>query len=244
MKKLGLFMSLLAVIAVCGCIKATEVVTLNKDGSGSVTFTYGMKEENIQQLKAMSEMNQEGEGEMSMDADAFEFDEQKVRDQFKELEDEGITLKDVSSKTEDGWQYMTVAFDFKNFDSLENADTPLEGFSLSKDAAGNYVFTSGGGGEAPEMTDEEKQQAQMMAAMFAGMKIDIRINTPGKVIETNAPIKGADYAQWVYDIDADPMALTRMETEGMRLVFSGQGVDIPTFSAADVEVVEEEVVED
>ncbi len=241
MKKLLLLPALIALIGLGGCIKATEVVTLNKDGSGTVDFTYGMKEETLKQLKSMSEAGEEGSsGSMSMDS--FEFDEAKVREKFEGLKDKGVTLKKVSSEKKDGWEYMTVVFDFKDLSALRDADTPLDEFSLSKNADGNYVFTTKGGGEEKEMTDEEKQQMQMMAAMFAGMKIDIRINTPGQVLETNATSRGADYAQWVYDIDKDPAAMTKMESAGMKLVFSGKGVTIPEIKAPAPEVPVEEVV--
>lgn len=232
MRKLGAILGIAALVVIGGCIKANEEITLNKDGSGSCTLTYGMSEQSIQQLQAMAKQ-QEG-GEMEMDMDAFEFDENKVKESFEALKDKGVTLKDVKAEVKDGWKYITVDFDFQSLNGLAESDTPLEGFSLSKDDSGNYVFMTGSG-EAAEVTPEQAEEAKMMAGMFAGMRIQIRINVPTKVIETNAPVKGDSYAEWVWDIDKDPVALVKMENEGMKLVFDGTGVDIPAFQEVEEE---------
>ena len=57
MKKWIWVLSLVAVVALTGCIKMEQDITLNKDGSGNVKFVYGMSEQTIKQMEAMKEMS-------------------------------------------------------------------------------------------------------------------------------------------------------------------------------------------
>ncbi|MFH1038525.1 MAG: hypothetical protein V1789_07670 [PVC group bacterium] len=228
MRKWIWFFSLIAAVALAGCIKMDQDITLNKDGSGSVKFMYGMSEQTINQMQTMSEMNKQEGDDQPEDDNPFEFNEEKVKKEFAALKDKGITLKSVKTTTENGWKYMHVEFDFKDISQLNDADVMGDSpITIAKDAAGNYVITSKMTGEEMGAGDADAEQMKAMLPMLAGMRMALKVTTPGKIISTTAPIKTADSAQWVFDIDKDPDSVMNMSKTKMEIVFDGTGCTIP-----------------
>jgi hypothetical protein len=240
MKSIRVILVLL-LMATAGCIKVDQTLSLNKDGSGTLAVRYGMSEQTIAQMESMKEMQKnmpdaEGMGEAE-DDNPFDFDEEEIRDQFKDLQEEGIELEEVKSEVKDGWKYMNVKFKFDDLNALAKTDFfKGSSLSLSKDADGNYVLvqqsgemdTGMGPGADAEMDPEmEKQMMMQMAPMFAGMRVAMTIHTPTAIIESNATEQQDDSASWVYDVDKDPESLLKMKNSNFRLVFSGKGVDLP-----------------
>ena len=228
MKKIVWVMSVFALLALCGCLKMEQEVTLNKDGSGEVDIMYAMSEQTVQQLKAMSEMAEQSGGEVTSTQDSFEFDEAKVKKKFDALKDEGITLKKVKSETKGGWKYMYITADFKDISKLKKMDEfDDSSMTITKNADGNYVIDSGmSQGEMGEGMDNPEQMKAMLP-MLAGMRIVMKFNTPGKIIETTAPIKDKKSAEWVFDVDKDPDTFMKMSNSEMKIVFDGKGCTIP-----------------
>jgi hypothetical protein len=234
MKRAAGMMSLLVVFALCGCMKVDQEITLNKDGSGRADIMYAMSEQTLQQMKAMAEMakqmsQQEGqEGQAAPEEEnPFEFDKAKVEEKFKALKDKGITLKSVKTEKKEGWEYMYLVFDFQDISKLKEVefyqDSPL---TITKNEAGNYEIVSQMSGE--EMGGGQgEEQMKAMLPMLKGMRISMKFNTPGKIIETTAPIKEAKSAEWVYDVDKDPETFMKMSSTDMKIVFDGKGCTIP-----------------
>ena len=228
MKKWIWALSLVAIIALTGCLKMEQDITLNKDGSGNVKFVYGMSEQTIKQMESMKEMSKSmaKEGEEAEDDNDFEFDVDKVKKGFEEMKAQGITLNSATVTTEDGWTYMNIDFDFKDVSKLD--DTPVfKNVSIIKNADGNYVITSKmdsnnmGGGDAGA------EQMKAMLPMLSGMRIAIKINTPNAIISTTAPIKTKNSAEWVFDVDKDPDSFLNMSKTNMEVIFGGAGCTIP-----------------
>lgn len=225
-------------LATAGCIKVDQTLTLNKDGSGTLDIRYGMSEQTIAQLEAMEQMSKSmGGEETGGDQDSpFDFDENKVREEFEADKPEGVELVSVASETVDGWKYMQLVLKFDDLASLKKTDFFAESdLSITKDAEGNYVLVqkSGAGDNLGTPDDEgmdkamQQQMMQQMAAMFAGMRIATSIVVPTSIVETNATEVSGNKASWVFDIDKDPQALTKIEDMDLRVVFSADGVNLP-----------------
>ncbi len=228
MRKLMWVLGLGAIVALSGCVKMEQDITLNKDGSGNVKFMYAMSEQMISQMEMMAQMG--AEEDMEVDDDAMEFDEAKVRKSFEELKDQGITLNSVRSESRGGWKYMHVDFDFQDVAKLGETEAMGESpVTITRNEDGNYVITSTMGGEDIGLGDEEMDpaQMQMMMPMLSGMRIAVKINTPTNIISTTAPVKTARSAQWVFDADEDPESIMKMGQTRMEVIFDGRGVSIP-----------------
>ncbi len=227
MRKWTWVLGLVAVIALAGCIKMEQDITLNKDGSGNVKFMYGMSEQTINQMKAMAEMGAEEGVEVESD-DPFEFDEGKVKEKFAELKDRGITLNSATTETKGGWKYMNIDFDFADISQLDGSEVMGDSpFNISKNDDGNYVVTSKMGDDEMGMDDTDPEQMKAMMPMLAGMRMAFKLTTPTKIISTTAPIKTANSAEWVFDADTDPDSILNMGKTRMEVVFDGTGVTIP-----------------
>ncbi len=238
MRILRLLLLLTVAVAISGCIKLDQTMTLNKDGSGELDIRYGMSEQAIAQLKAMEQMGDamgEGDG-VGMEADTpfdFDFDEAKVREEFEAQAIDGVELLSATSETVDGWRYMTMKLSFESLAALKQTDFFDDSeLSLTQDAEGNYVLTqrpsdedaSAVGQDADvEMTD---QMLQQMAAMFAGMRILNRVVVPTEIIETNATEIDGRTAAWIFDIDENPAVIKELEHLNMRVVFSSEGASL------------------
>jgi len=234
---------LAAVLALAGCIKVDQTVSINPDGSGTLDMVYGMSEQTIAQLEAMEQMaasmKQEGM-EVEAESDSpLDFDEAEVRKKFAEKKPEGVQLLDVSSESRDGWKYMNVKLAFDDLESLKNTEFFEDNeLTITKNAEGNYVLVQKLGSEemgmpaGPQAGSEGAQgmddkAMQAMATMLSGLRIAMTVAVPGEVIETNATQVEGNRASWVYDIDKDPQVLSKLGgKEELRLVFSGEGLDL------------------
>jgi hypothetical protein len=227
MRKWTWIIGLAVLVALTGCIKMEQDITLNKDGSGNFKLMYGMSEQTINQMKAMAQMGSEEGVEVESDND-FEFDEAEVRSKFEALKEQGITLESVKSETKDGWKYMHIDFDFQDIARLNEAevagDSPI---SIAKNAEGNYVVTSKMGGGDMGMEDTDAEQIKAMLPMLAGMRLALKVTIPTKIISTTAPVKTENSAEWVFDADTDPDSILKMGQTKMEIVFEGAGVTIP-----------------
>jgi len=225
MKKLIWVLTLVSMIALTGCIKMEQDITLNKNGSGNVKFVYGMSDQTIKQMEAMKQMSQSEDGAEDEDDNPFEFNEDEVKKEFEAMKDQGITLNSVKTTKKDGWQYMNIDFDFKDVTKLD--DTPVfENVTIIKNAEGNYVVSSKM--DSDDMGgDAGAEQMKAMLPMLSGMRIAIKINTPNAIISTTAPIKSKDSAEWVFDVDKDPDSFLNMSKTDMEVVFGGDGCTIP-----------------
>lgn len=225
MKKWVWLMSGLLIFFLGGCLKMEQEVTLNKDGSGKVDLMYAMSEQTVQQMKALAEMAKQQGGEGASEQNFPEFDEARVKEKYAALKDKGITLKSVKAEKKGGWQYMYVTADFKDISRVKDMDEFKDSsLTITKDADGNYVIDSG---MSRQEGMDNPEQMKAMLPMLAGMRIKMKFNTPGKIIETTAPIKGNKSAEWVFDVDKDPDTFMKMSKSEMKIVFDGKGCTIP-----------------
>ncbi len=222
MKLFKLFVMVVVAFGLVGCLKVDQTLNINNDGSGSLSMSYSMQESTIRQMEAMAAMEGEDSGDMD-----FEFDEESVREDLKQLEEHGITVKTVESEVKDGWRVMNIELDFEDIAALMKTDFYDEDtFTISKNEAGNYVIKTVA--EEMEQPDEEMDAAmlQSMAPMFAGMRITQHINVPGDIVKSNAAKVDGKTASWIYDIDEDPTVIQKMQNMTIELEFDGSGVDI------------------
>jgi hypothetical protein len=235
MRILRWFSLAILAVAVTGCIKVDQTMTLEKDGSGTLVIRYGMSEQALAQIEAMEQMSEAmGEEGNEMDDDTpfdFDFDEKQVREDFEAQNIDGVELLSAASESMDGWRYMQLELAFDNLAALSKTDFFEDNeLSLTKDAEGNYVLNQRSGDDeiVPDGDPAEQQQMmKQMAAMFAGMRLANQIIVPTEIVETNATDLDGNKAAWIYEVDKDPSVLTKLENLNMRVVFSSDGLSIP-----------------
>jgi len=226
-------LALAAVIALSGCVKVDQTLTLNPDGSGTIHLSYARSEEGDDTVQGMMRSMMEQAGpEMETPLD---FTDEELRRDFKEYEPYGVTLESLKSEERDGWKYRHMVIRFRDLKGLSQTGFLSDrNLSLARNAQGNYVFTqTAAQGNLPEeLASDDPQTEYMMAQLMEGFRAVIRVRTPGRILETNAPEKTDNSATWTFDLEKDPQALQKIQRLAPRIVFEGKGLKIPDFRSA------------
>lgn len=243
---------ILLLVLTAGCIEVEETITLNSDGSGLLELSYGMKEEQIQKMeqaaaeaeKAQAAAKAEAAAEAGIDGEAevesteepsaspLDFDEETIRQQFKEVEVDGVKLESVHTESREGMKFVQLKIRFPSLAGL--VQTPLMSerhLSLAATAEGNYLFKlSAGEAEGqnlPEATDPDTER--MLQSLMQGFRVVVNVRPPGKVLKSNASRQGEREATWEFDISKDPQAVSRVSRLDMWVTFDGQGLELKQF---------------
>lgn len=218
-------------LALAACVQVEQTLSLNPDGSGTIDITYGMPEEGAAQMASFLGSGLSS-GEDGLDgaavASPFDFNDEDVRKDFREYEADGVVLESVKTETREGWRYRRMVIRFRDLAGLARTGFLSEhNVSLTRDAAGRYVFvqSAGSNGAAEDLPRADPA----LNAWLKGFRAVLRLRTPSRILETNAPEHNDRQATWTFDVDHDPEALQKAQRTSMRAVFEGQGVSIPDF---------------
>ena len=231
---------LMVLSALTGCVHVEQSLTINPDGSGTLEVNYGMPLETIAQMESLSQQASAMEG-FTNDTETtslFDFNEEDIRKDFKDYERHKVTLDSVQTIESNGWKYVNLKVKFAHLKGLSKTELIADrSISLTKNEDGSYVFKQ----TAPEMAndltniegvDQAAIQA-MMVEMMKGFYASLRVNTPGKVLETNAQRQEDQTAIWEFDLEKDKQALDRAQKLNTFVKFDGQGLDLEEFGGSE-----------
>jgi hypothetical protein len=212
------------------CIRVEQTLTLQADGSGTFDLRYGMSEEDAAEMKRMAGQAAEAEGLAAGEApqSPFDFDEESVRKDFEEYRSSGVTLEKVKSETVDGWKYINLTVRFASLKSLAETEFVSDrGLSLTRRPDGHYEFRQA----APPQETEPDVGAvgDMMNEVMKGFHATVRVVVPSRIVESNADRAEDRAVTWEFDLARDARALERARKMDLRVVFDGQGIDLPDF---------------
>jgi len=215
MKKIKLvIIGVFLLLFLSGCFQIERVINVNKDGSGTIEETMLMSQDFINQMKQMATSFGGGEIEENKDESAYH----NVDDLKKDALKMGEGVKYVSSKPmeKDGKLGYHVIYSFNDITKIkidENpADNMMSSSGMGEDKEDMYFkFKKGKTAELTIIFPEEEvedeydemeyedepednaavsdQDLQMMKAMYAGMKISVKVKVDGKIVDTNATHK-------------------------------------------------------
>ncbi|RME31286.1 MAG: hypothetical protein D6800_00905, partial [Candidatus Zixiibacteriota bacterium] len=111
---------ILALAMLCvGCLDYEQTLTINKDGSGTITMRYAIDKAYLQQMEAMTAGLQESMGEQTEPVGSFEqtFDKENIKAQLA-ANQWGIALTDYTVSETDEARVWTMSFSFKDINNL------------------------------------------------------------------------------------------------------------------------------
>ena len=240
MKMVCRWIPVVALTLAAGCIKLNESLTLKEDGSGSLDVTYSIAEQTITQLKAMNKLRDQlaivsgdpSDVAAKDDLSALFMDpvEDSMRKRLKGYEKFGITAPTVRVESRNAGRYVTLKLLFDNLANAAKADFFQEhGFFLSKNAKGNYLLNRPA--EAPDgstsMDFSDPESVKLLTPLLGGFKVVIKVNTPTKILDSNATEKAARSATWSFDFDKDPKAVLALQRQAFTVLFDGTGASLP-----------------
>ncbi len=183
MKKL-LGLTLVLVVLLSGCVQYKEHLTLDRQGSGTLTFKMG-----VMDMGAMFGDDLDG------------LDEPIIEDE-EELENyPGITVVDIRSYSDEGMEWQEMTLEFESLDILNEAMgssgfSPMGIMSFSQEG-GHLMFRKALPAlseEFGDVMDDEEMPIEMFYMFFDDMKWVYEITFPGRIVESNAQDEEVDLA--------------------------------------------------
>lgn len=244
MKKMLILIALLGLSAT-GCVQMHMDTTIGKDGSGTMSMSYGMSPTVAEALAELAELP----GSDADQAPTLEdFDKDAIEAACKKHDCKLKKFSINDDKTQ-------ASFEIE-FSSLENLSKALAdgqagggagGFALYKTADGNYTIDSYEYESAEAVAEEEAEDtatdmSQMdpeamqksmaimgkMMAAISELDVQMKITVPGEVLENNAHRVEGNTLIW--EVNAENMMQVGGDMEP-HIVFSGKGLNIPALPA-------------
>jgi len=232
------FLSLLVVSA--GCIKVDQKLTIREDGRGSLALDYSISEQSITQIKAMfklrdqlAELSGETSPPVPVSEESLLFlnpDEKAIGRKMKSYEELGIHVEKLKVRTVNAWRHVEMQARFDDLANLAKADFFSDyGFSLSKDANGNYLLSRPRMEAAGDAASDYlgKNTVELLTPILSGFNVVLSVTTPGIILDTNAPRKSTYSAAWIFDFNRNPNAFLGLQRQDFRIVFSGKDISLP-----------------
>ncbi|MBM4143716.1 MAG: hypothetical protein FJ225_09035 [Lentisphaerae bacterium] len=241
MKRTALATAALALFG-AGCVKVNQTLTINKNGSATYELSYDIAEQTVQQMKAMftlrdQMMSLSGESVAAPQLDPrvrafFDPEQLALTRAVQEYAKYGVSLERIRVESRRGVREVRLKANINQLAALAVSDLfPDYGFSLTKDAKGNYEIyrVPGKFGQAAPVDMDDPETQKMLQPFFAGFKVVTKIQASGQILESNAENDTRYSSVWSFDYDRDTEAFLKLQREPMRMVFDGRGANITEF---------------
>jgi hypothetical protein len=223
-----------------GCIKMEHSLRLRRDGTASYSLKYSISEQAIVRFRAMEKLNiqlaeSRGEPPPKLGIDPIfrlfiDPDEAAIRKALKQYEHYGIEVKEFEVRTVSSWRHVNFKLEINDLQKV--AKLPFfrdNGFNLTKDKSGSYVFYREPYINRPAEIAEvpSGEDLKQLIPLLSGFKTVVRISVPGNITSTTAFNNTVNTASWIFDFDHDPGALTVLQHQPFRIVFKAPDVNFP-----------------
>jgi hypothetical protein len=223
-----------------GCIKTEHNLRFKKDGSITYKLKYSISEQAVIRFRAMEKLKNQlaesrGEPKPGIEMDPLlhiflDPDEASLRTALKEYESMGVVLKELEVRTVSAWRHVTLKIEIKNPEKAAECKFFKDnGFNLTKDKKGNYIFYRephiNRPGEIAKVPSEK--ELRQLIPIVGGFNTAVRISVPGKIISTTAFDNTLNTASWTFDFDRDPGAIQALQHQAFRLVFNAPDTTYP-----------------
>lgn len=215
-----------------GCVRVTQDLVLERDGRGTLTITYGAKEQDIQRMRQVARQMAAIDPDLApADVDWLtSFDEEAIRREWKKNAGPGVHLAYVTTGMEGPWRMMTVRLRFDSLQQLFDCGMVEDcHIALTRGPSGHYGYlqtvSAGRAAKAlpPGMTMEHA--GPMAAMLLQGLDATFRVTTPGRILKSNADRVENTTATWRIT-DQTPDLLGRLQSMEFRMMFDGRGLTI------------------
>jgi hypothetical protein len=203
-------------IALVGCINMKTSIKLKKDGSGSIEQTFLLSNAVASMMNSNPEKKTDDESAAAPDMSAQLMDKDKLAAYAKEM-GEGVVLVSVTPFSEGEFSGYKAVYSFKDINKVKINQNPAElmpsgtsGGATSTSTEKEYLtFSYAQGGpnslvirmpaldksKTKKSTDETEAQGMdestisMMKEIYKDMKINIQVEIPGIITQSNAVYK-------------------------------------------------------
>ncbi len=220
-------LALAFLLAAGGCIQVEEELTLHRDGSLTAVLSYQIPDQAAPALASFRAALRRWQGESPDPAGVPKDplpDEAFARKYFGEA---GAEVRDFQVSERDGVRTTEIILAAPDARRTLAAgvlgDITLERLSGAPGAPARWrlraanPFTGRTGATAPEKT------RKMLQALCAGARLSLAVVTPGKILQTTAPVSGERRAAWTLEVPAGASGKFPEAIPEMSVVFRGVG---------------------
>lgn len=226
-------------LALAGCFRVDLGITVNDDGSGTMTMLVAFDESLLSLMQGLGDTTDSAGGTADGDSapvdplamlggiDPSELPPGVTVEPYQEDEFVGATFTFSFAATDDVAAAIEDAFAATDAGSPFGGEggAPLEGLILRKEDDGGWLFEAAVPSPA---AGQDGLDASMAALLLGDASFSVRIRLPGEVVETNADERGADGELiWHIDPAGDDRALmarTRPASGGSNALLVGGAV--------------------
>jgi hypothetical protein len=227
---------LLAAFISSGCLEESHHLSLQENGSADLRVSYGMPDNMVAQIKQAArwhaELNSMNTTNKTEFVNPYLFDTELIKQAVKSYEDLGVSVSDLSIEKKNSWHYAHYTIHFKDFSQISKlSDCALlanHDYSLHKLEDGNYVLnhnTPGAGlGGGVDVNDAEAMQT--LSPMLAGLRVSLKMETPGRIQKSNGHAVSIRDASWDYSFDKAPKSIQNIQNDIRSIIFEGNGLNL------------------
>lgn len=218
-----------ATALMCGCIDAEPTLMLKKDGSGIMDLEYTISEQSITQFRAMVKLREElaaasggSAGEIDPIIKAF-YDptEERYKQVFQPLGKSGARIEEITIDTRNAARSVHIRVLFKSLEDLAKTELfTKHNITLATNKQGNRVLRRNAGKRTDDYSSRlSVEEQETLIPILAGFRVVIRVNTPGMILRSNASKTSRYTAQWLFEYDKNPDAVTDIQNRPLEVVF-------------------------
>lgn len=204
-----------ALVVSTGCIRVEQTLSLEPGGSGRFFVQYSIPLDVLAEFEAQEQEAALARGDSPPLPLAF--NEDQIREDFKEYEPLGITLEQVSVRDVDGRKIVSLSFRFKTLQALAHTEFLSDRqILLRRLEDGSMEFAQ----VAPPIPPQAPEYQIALQEMLAGFRAELTVEVPSVILESNADRVEDRRAIWVFDMSSDPDALRRAQQLNLRVRFA------------------------
>lgn len=216
------------------------MMSVRKDGSGTIEVVYALPDNTAAQMKALHELQKEmiraaGEKYVPRPVDMhfrllMDPSDTAARELMKNYDQYGIELESYKIDVLEGRRQVRLRLRFADLAKAAGSDLfrihwPT---TLEKTDDGNYRLsvTNGRPAEEPNLNFSDPATIKAITPILKGFKASIRINVPGEIVTAGAS-HGKNSAVWTFSFSKDPRAFSAYKAARMSILFKGEGLALP-----------------
>ncbi len=225
-----------AICAITGCIQAEPTLILKEDGSGSFDLEYSISEQSITQFRAMMKLRDElmaASGKPAAKPDDplimlfYNPSKEAFIAFFKKYKANGIRIAKISVDTRNASKKTHIRLDFESLPRMAQTDLfTSHRISLQKNKAGDYILKRDKADKASNNKTLSPQEHEELTPLLGGFDVTVRINTPGMILRSNAAKTSRFTAQWDFNYNKNPNAITDLHDSLIQLTFTGKNIKL------------------
>lgn len=155
------------------------------------------------------------------------FEEDRISRAFRKYRDGGVTLDAVKVSVREGWKYADLTISFRSLDALsrlwlfENSV-----ITVKRTPEGNYLLYQQPVNFAGDVDLRDPAVMRDLGPLLSGFQVSVKIESPARVMDSNALRQADRTVQWDANLDRDPASLGRLQAGGLYVVLNGSEITL------------------